>query len=127
MGYGVYNSINASKFQKKDAFMQYSPGMLSSLSSAHSPSLIHLSGDKCIICKIQWMKVDKSLLKSEAAKRGYEVYEYNIDPATWGAVLKEMSPYGVFGVPDYVFINKDGKVKVLTSISGTEDLLREMV
>lgn len=126
-GYGMNKKdlYAASELTADDMMAPYKAGMMAKLKEGHSAAFIHFTGDACLLCKYQWAKVDKKKLANAALENGVLLYEYSIDK-TWPAVLKDIVPYGVFGVPAYVFISGDGKVVALDSISGEDDIIYQM-
>jgi thiol:disulfide interchange protein len=111
--------------QVDSLFIQFKPGLLHSLIDAKKPAFVHITGKQCIVCQEEWGDVDKTKLQAEAERLGFLTYEYNIGE-DWPQILKEVSKYGVFGVPAYLFVDKTGNVSVLYSISDEMDLIKKM-
>ena len=115
-----YENCNGSEL-----LIPYKVGTLEKLKAGKIKAFLHFTGDKCLLCKYEWAKVNKKKLGEAALKNGYVLYEYNIDK-DWSKVLKELAPHGVFSVPGYVFINDEGKVTTLESIDGEDSIIKKM-
>jgi hypothetical protein len=114
--------IPARDLVASDLMAPYKPGILAKLKADKTPAFLHFTGDACLLCKYEWSRVDQKKLADAALKHGIILYEYSID-SNWGQVLKELVPEGIFGVPGYLFVDSNGQVSKLDSVSSADDII----